>query len=85
MHWLSVMSNMPLSEQCSWFVLSTHPHREAWALENLSRQQFNVYCPMIVKRVRHARRTYDALRPFFPGYIFVEHHPAACVRSCATA
>ena len=27
---------------------------------------------MIVKRIKHARRVYDAKRPLFPGYIFVE-------------
>ncbi len=55
-----------------WFVLATHPHREAQATEHLMRQSFHVYCPMTVKHIRHARRTYDARRPLFPGYIFVE-------------
>jgi hypothetical protein len=27
---------------------------------------------MILKRIKHARRVYDAKRPLFPGYIFVE-------------
>jgi transcriptional antiterminator RfaH len=27
---------------------------------------------MISKAIRHARRSYNALRPLFPGYIFVE-------------
>jgi transcriptional antiterminator RfaH len=54
-----------------WFVLSTHPHREAEALKNLARQSFSAYCPMIMKHIRHARRTYDAARPLFPGYVFV--------------
>jgi len=27
---------------------------------------------MILKHIRHARRAYDAHRPLFPGYIFVE-------------
>ena len=57
----------------SWIVLTTHPHREEFAIENLVRQDYAAYCPMIVKRIKHARRAYDARRPLFPGYIFVEH------------
>ena len=59
-----------------WIVLTTHPHREGFAVENLVRQSYNVYCPMIVKRIRHARRAFDAQRPLFPGYIFAEHQAA---------
>ncbi|MGO8780309.1 MAG: transcription termination/antitermination protein NusG [Rhodomicrobium sp.] len=55
-----------------WLVAATHPHRETQAVENLERQSFHVYCPMTAKHIRHARRAYDALRPLFPGYIFVE-------------
>jgi len=32
---------------------------------------------MTVKHIRHARRAYDAARPLFPGYIFVEHQTAS--------
>ena len=55
-----------------WVVVNTHPHREHIALENLLRQSFVAYCPMIERRIRHARRVKDALRPLFPGYLFVE-------------
>jgi transcriptional antiterminator RfaH len=54
-----------------WFVLATHPHRETEAIQNLVRQSFQAYCPMIVRNIRHARRTYDAARPLFPCYVFV--------------
>ena len=56
----------------SWLVLATHPNREAQAIENLARQKFQVYCPVVLRHIRHARRTYDAHRPLFPGYVFVE-------------
>ena len=55
-----------------WMVLTTLPHREDFAIENIRRQDYEAYCPMIVKRIKHARRAYDAKRPLFPGYIFVE-------------
>jgi transcriptional antiterminator RfaH len=56
-----------------WLVVNTIHHREIYACEHLVRQDFHVYCPMITKRVKHARRAYDASRPLFPGYIFVEY------------
>lgn len=54
----------------AWLVIITQPNREAVAVEHLQNQDFDVYCPMFVKRIRHARRVYDAHRPLFPGYIF---------------
>lgn len=53
-----------------WVVINTHPHKEHFALENLARQSFESYCPMLKRQVRHARKTRDVLRPMFPGYVF---------------
>ncbi|MFY0610422.1 MAG: transcriptional activator RfaH [Hyphomicrobiaceae bacterium] len=49
----------------------TQPHREAVAISHLKHQNFRVYCPMVHKRIRHARRSRDVRRPLFPGYVFV--------------
>jgi transcriptional antiterminator RfaH len=57
-------------ESRKWAVVNTHPHKERFALENLSRQEFETYCPMLQIRVRHARKTSLVLRPMFPGYLF---------------
>ncbi len=54
-----------------WIVVSTHQHRERFAVENLERQQFTAYCPWISRQVRHARRTYETRKPMFAGYVFV--------------
>jgi transcriptional antiterminator RfaH len=54
-----------------WAVINTHPHREKLALENLERQEFTVYCPLLRRRLSHARRVTSVLRPLFPGYLFV--------------
>lgn len=59
-----------------WLVITTHPQREAYAIENLDRQGFVTYCPMIIKRVRHARSVRDVARPLFPSYVFVEQASA---------
>ncbi len=66
------MKTSPSVHNLNWIVLTTHPHREDFAIENLVRQDYNAYCPMLIKRIKHARRAYDAKRPLFPGYIFVE-------------
>ena len=59
----------------AWIVVNSQPHREHIALENLARQEFHAYCPLMRKRVRHARRTQEVLRPLFPGYLFVRVNP----------
>jgi transcriptional antiterminator RfaH len=59
----------------TWIVVNTQPHREHIALENLARQEFHAYCPMVRKLVKHARRTQDVFRPLFPGYLFVRVNP----------
>jgi transcriptional antiterminator RfaH len=55
----------------AWMAVSTHPHREHFALENLERQGFIVYCPVVRRRRSHARRMDVVKRPLFPGYLFV--------------
>lgn len=58
-------------EPAAWVVVNTQPHREHIAVDQLGRQNFDVYCPRIRKRIRHARKTQEILRPLFPGYVFV--------------
>jgi transcriptional antiterminator RfaH len=55
-----------------WAVAHTQPNKEAFARDSLERQDFTVYCPMLKKRVRHARQSRDVLRALFPGYLFVQ-------------
>ena len=55
-----------------WIVLNTHPSKEQVALDNLARQEFRSYCPMLKRTIRHARRSREVLRPLFPGYVFVQ-------------
>lgn len=54
-----------------WIVVQTHPRRERVVQDNLARQHFASYCPMLQVTTRHARRTQRALRPLFPNYVFV--------------
>lgn len=57
----------------NWIVVNTHPHQESLALNNLERQGYRIYCPMVAKRVRHARKVQDVVRPMFSSYVFVAH------------
>jgi transcriptional antiterminator RfaH len=54
-----------------WAVVNTHSHREEIALQNLQRQNFMTYCPMIRRRRSYGRRIATVLRPLFPSYLFV--------------
>lgn len=69
------------SDYCSapsnWAVVNTQPHREHIAVENLQRQEFHAYCPMVRRQRRHSRRVTEVLRPLFPGYLFAQVNPDA--------
>ena len=59
----------------SWFVVQTQPRAETKAKRHLINQGFTAYLPLYRRRVRHARRNEIALRPLFPGYLFVQLDP----------
>jgi transcriptional antiterminator RfaH len=63
-------SEFPSSSR-AWVAVNTHPHRELLAIQNLRRQDFRTYCPMMTKRIRVTRREREVMRPMFPGYVFV--------------
>jgi transcriptional antiterminator RfaH len=60
----------------AWVVVHTHPNKEQFALENLARQDFVPYCPMMSKRASGSAKAKAACRhvarPLFPGYLVVE-------------
>jgi transcriptional antiterminator RfaH len=63
--------NNELFARAAWVVVNTHANQETVAQRNLIIQGYDVYRPVIRKRIRHARRTDDVLRPLFPCYLFV--------------
>ena len=68
---MSEIDQLP-AQSGKWVVVNTHPHKEAFAIENLQRNEFPAYCPLVCKRIRHARREQDVLRPLFPSYVFAQ-------------
>lgn len=64
-----------VAEPGPWAVVNAQPNREHVAVGHLERQLFTAYCPMVMKRVSHARVVKDLRRPLFPGYLFVRINP----------
>lgn len=62
-----------------WGVATTHLHAERLAKENLERQGFATYLPLMVQ-ARTPTRTNpkpgNVIRPFLPGFIFVQLNPS---------
>lgn len=54
-----------------WFAIRTKPNKEQLARINYQQQDYEVYLPLFRTIVRHARRTKEVLKPFFPGYLFL--------------
>lgn len=50
--------------------VSTHPHKGTLAIKNAEWENFRSCCPTGHKRIRHARRGADVLRPVVPEYVF---------------
>ncbi|MDH5573441.1 MAG: hypothetical protein OEY89_16885 [Gammaproteobacteria bacterium] len=58
-------------EQRSWYLIYTKPRMEKYAEENLNRQRYETYLP-VVKKQRIRNNSYIKItEPFFPGYIFI--------------
>lgn len=60
------------SSTSHWITIYTKPKQEGIAMTNIIRQGYDVYCPMVMRRVSHARKVQTVLRPLFPNYIFVK-------------
>jgi transcriptional antiterminator RfaH len=54
-----------------WFVARVLVHQENRAQFNLHRLGFRSFLPRVRRTIRHARKLQDAVRPLFPGYIFI--------------
>ena len=54
-----------------WYLLQTKPNGHITACENLKRQGFDVFLPLIVKTTKKNGRFLDVKAPLFPGYLFM--------------
>lgn len=54
-----------------WYVVYTKPRKEAVAEENLKRQGYEAYLPLIEQPRRRRARWGVAIDPLFPRYLFI--------------
>lgn len=55
----------------AWYLVYTKPQQERVARENLERQGYETYLPMIKKKVKRGRTYHHRIDPLFPRYIFI--------------
>ncbi len=55
----------------NWYILQTKPNAHVMAYENLRRQGFDVFLPLIIKTTKKNGKFLDIKTPLFPGYIFM--------------
>ena len=55
----------------NWYLLQTKPNAHFVACENLKRQGFDVFLPLIIKTTKKNGKFLDAKAPLFPMYLFM--------------
>ncbi|MFV8819137.1 transcription/translation regulatory transformer protein RfaH [Haliea sp. E17] len=54
-----------------WYAVQTKPRQEHVARENLQRQDYTTYLPMIRQRKQRRQRWTQVSEPLFPRYLFI--------------
>jgi transcriptional antiterminator RfaH len=55
----------------AWYLIYSKPQQERVALENLERQGYHSYLPLVRNRRRRQGRYTSIIEPMFPRYLFV--------------
>ena len=55
----------------AWYLVYSKPRAEKLALENLARQGFETYLPLVRSRRRRLGRRAESIEPMFPRYLFI--------------
>ena len=55
----------------NWYLLQTKPRAHVTACENLRRQAFDVFLPLVAKTTKKNGKFLNIKTPLFPGYIFM--------------
>ena len=68
--------------QDSWFALHVRSGAEIGAEARLAELEIETFLPLVRRKVRHARRTFQEVkRPLFPSYFFARFCPAMMLRA----
>lgn len=54
-----------------WYLVRTKPRKERVAEQNLQRQHYEVYLPLLQQLRRRRDHWSEVIEPLFPGYLFV--------------
>ena len=60
-----------MSDQRSWYLIQTKPRMEKQAEENLNRQGYETYLPMVKNHRRRNSRYINVIEAFFSRYLFI--------------
>ncbi|KAA3632595.1 MAG: transcription/translation regulatory transformer protein RfaH [Proteobacteria bacterium] len=55
----------------SWYLVYSKPRGEKLAVDNLERQGYHIYLPMLQTTRRQRGRLVDLVEPMFPRYLFI--------------
>jgi transcriptional antiterminator RfaH len=66
---------MSESEKKAWYLVYCKPRQEKVAQENLARQSFETYLPMVCVEKRRNRQIVSQIEPMFPRYLFIQLTP----------
>jgi transcriptional antiterminator RfaH len=61
----------PTGEAKCWYLVYAKPRQESVARENLERQGYEIYLPLIRKYSRRGGRRVASIGPMFPRYLFI--------------
>jgi len=64
--------NKQTSDTSSWYLVYTKPRSEQFAQENLQRQGFSTYLPLIRTSRRHQGKYVSKIEAMFPRYLFIQ-------------
>lgn len=59
----------------NWYLIHTKPRQESVAEQNLTRQDYDVYLPLIQQQRRRCGRWIQVIEPLFPRYLFINVRP----------
>lgn len=60
-----------VSSKRAWYLIYTKPRQETLAAENLDRQGFHTFLPLVAVKWRPSARCYRTTEPLFPRYLFI--------------
>ena len=59
------------SQDRVWYLLTTKPRQEYIAVENLERQGYQIFLPLLQSRKRRGTEMRAVIEPMFPRYLFI--------------